>query len=330
MLRFVIRRVLSGLLMLLALTIVTYAVFFTIPENPGTYLTGIRTTPAKLAAADKVLGVDKPVYVQYLRFLRGLLEGHLGNSYASQEPVATIIRQALPVTASIVLGGALLMVVVALVIGIGSALHPHTLLDRTLNTLIMCGVALHPLVVGLLLQSVFVYSIPLAPAGGYCSLTGPGACGFQEWAAHLLLPWITFMLFLLPLYARVIRARVLDLMQQPHVAVARAKGASEREVIRWHVLRLLVPTLATMLALDVSTSLMAAIYIEAAFNLPGIGTQALTAQVGFNGLDLPVIVGIVTVVATTVIVLNVVADIVAARADPRIVIARDPGSTLKT
>jgi len=330
MLAFVIRRVLSGVLMFLALTMITYAVFFTIPENPGTYITGIRTTPAALARADKVLGVDKPVYVQYLRFLKGILEGHLGNSYASQEPVTLIIKQALPVTASIVLGGVLLMVVVALVIGVGSALHPHTLLDRTLNTLIMCGVALHPLVVGLLLQSVFVYSIPLAPAGGYCNLTGPGSCGVQEWAAHLMLPWITFMLFLLPLYARVIRTRVLELLQQPHVAVARAKGASEREIIRWHVLRLLVPTMATMLALDVSTSLMAAIYIEAAFALPGIGTQALTAQVGFNGLDLPVIVGIVTVVATTVIVLNVVADIVAARADPRIVIARTPGSTLDT
>src|SRR5205823_5843443 len=161
-------------------------------------------------------------------------------SYASGTPVSSIIRAALPVTVSIVIGGAVLLVVTALLIGVGSALRPHTLFDRTLNGLIMCGVALHPLVVGLILQSVFVYTIPLA----------------------------------------------------------------------------------TMLAIDVSTSLMAAFYIEAAFALPGIGTQALQAQVGFLGLDLPVIVGVVTVVATAVIISNVVADIIAAKADPRIVVAR--------
>ena len=106
------------------------------------------------------------------------------------------------------------------------------------------------------------------------------------------------------------------------MAVARAKGASERQVLRRHVLWLLVPTLATMLAIDMSTALMAAIYIEAAFALPGLGTAALQAQQGALGFDLPVIVGVVTVIAVIVIVFNIVADIVAAWADPRIQPAR--------
>jgi peptide/nickel transport system permease protein len=297
-------------------------VFATVPADPGIYLTGVRTTPAQLKAADHALGVDHPIYIQYLHFVQGLLHGNFGNSYASGTPVSSIIRAALPVTAAIVIGGAVLLVVTALLIGVVSALRPHTLFDRTLNALIMCGVALHPLVVGLVLQSLFVYTIPLAPTSGYCPLMGSGSCGAHAWAAHLALPWITFMLFLLPLYARVIRTQVLGLLTQPHVVAARAKGASEARVLRLHVLPLLIPTLATMLAIDVSTSLMAAIYIEAAFALPGIGTQALQAQVGFLGLDLPVIVGVVTVVATAVIISNVVADIIAAKADPRIVVAR--------
>jgi peptide/nickel transport system permease protein len=322
MLLYAIRRLAAGALMIVLLTMITYVVFFQIPADPGKFLTGLFGTTAELKVADKKLGVDHPIYVQYYHYLIGLLHGQFGNSYASGQPVSAIIKSALPVTASIVVGGTILMVVAATIIGITSALRPHTALDRSLNVLIMAGVALHPLIVGLLLESLLVRTIPLAPAGGYCPATGPGACGVSNWASHLALPWITFALYLLPNYARVIRTRVLDILNQPHVMVARAKGASERGILRSQVLRLLVPTVVTMLAIDMSTALMAAIYIEATFALPGLGTTAIASQQGGLGFDLPVIVGIVTVVASTVIVFNIVADLVAAKADPRIVLAR--------
>ncbi|MGN6379741.1 MAG: ABC transporter permease [Gaiellales bacterium] len=322
MLLYALRRIVSGVVMILLLTMITYVVFFQIPADPGKFLTGERGTTAQLKAADKKLGVDHPIYVQYYHYVEGLIHGQLGTSYASGEPVSSIIRSALPVTASIVVGGAILMLAVAMVIGCMSALRPHTIFDRSVNSLIMFGVALHPLIVGLLLEALFVQTIPLAPSGGYCPASGPGACGTARWAGHLALPWLAFALFLLPNYARVIRTRVLDVLNQPHVMVARAKGASERQVLRSEVLPLLVPTIATMLAVDMSTALMAAIYIEAAFTLPGLGTQAIQAQTGAVGFDLPVIVGIVTVVASTVIVFNVIADLVAARADPRILLGR--------
>ena len=322
MLFYALRRLAAGALMIIVLTMITYVVFFQIPADPGKFLTGFFGTTAQLKVADKKLGVDHPIYVQYYHYLVGLLHGQFGNSYATGEPVSAIIRSALPVTASIVVGGTILMVAAATLIGIASALRPHTALDRSLNMLIMGGVALHPLVVGLLLEALLVQTIPLAPAGGYCPVAGPGSCGTQGWAAHLALPWITFALYLMPNYARVIRTRVLDILNQPHVMVARAKGASERGILRSQVLRLLVPTVATMLAIDMSTALMAAIYIEAAFSLPGLGTVAIQSQQGGVGFDLPVIVGIVTVVATTVIVFNIVADLVAAKADPRIALGR--------
>ncbi len=319
MLVYAIRRVVSGVGMIFALTLITFAVFFRIGADPGKFLTGLTGGPAALAAADRKLGADKPFWVQYFRFVNGLLHGQFGNSYATGAPVSSLLRAALPVTASVVVGGALLMLVAAVLLGFYSALHPHTAAERLLNMGTIAGVALHPLVVGLLLQAIFAEALPLAPAGGYCSLS---ACGDQRWAAHLALPWVTFAVYLLPNYARVIRVRALDILNQPHVSVARAKGASERQVLRRHVLWLLVPTIATMLAIDMSTALMAAIYIEAAFALPGLGTVALQAQTGGLGFDLPVIVGVVTVIAVTVIMFNIVADIVAAYADPRIQPAR--------
>jgi peptide/nickel transport system permease protein len=314
-LAYAIRRVLGGLAMIVALTLITYTIFFRIGADPGKFLTGLTGGPAALAAADRKLGADKPFWVQYFRFVTGLLHGQFGNSYATGAPVSDLLRAALPVTAAVVVGGVLLMLAAAVLLGFYSALHPHTAAERLLNMGTIAGVALHPLVVGLLLEAVFAEALPIAPAGGYCSIS---ACGDEHWAAHLVLPWITFALYLLPNYARVIRTRTLEILSQPHVAVARAKGASERTVLRRHVLWLLVPTLATMLAIDMSTALMAAIYIEAAFALPGLGTVALQAQTGGLGFDLPVIVGVVTVIAVVVIVFNIVADIVAAWADPRI------------
>lgn len=322
MARYIARRVLLGLLMILALSVVTYAIFFSVPADPGYFLTGWPTTPAKLAAADRQLGVDHPVYIQYLHFLQKLVTGHLGRSYQTGLPVTTMIRNALPATAAIVVGGAFLTVIAAVFLGTLSALRPHTLLDRSLNTLIMAGVALHPLLVGLILQHVFVYAIPIAPSGGYCPVIGAGSCSISGWAARLALPWLTFMLYLLPIYARVIRTRVLEVLDDAHVVTARAKGASDRRIMRVHVLPLLVPTVATMVAIDMSTALMSAIYIEAAFTIPGLGTMALQSQKGFLGIDLPVIVGVMMVVAVAVIVCNVVADIVAARADPRIAVGQ--------
>jgi peptide/nickel transport system permease protein len=144
----------------------------------------------------------------------------------------------------------------------------------------------------------------------------------MAWAAHLALPWITFALFLLPLYVRMVRARVLETLDEGHVVVARAKGASERGVVWSHVLPLVYPTLVAMLAMDAGAALIAAIYIEIVFGLPGLGSAAVQAQVGIVGLDLPVILGVITVVAAAVIVLNVIADVVAVRLDPRLELGR--------
>jgi peptide/nickel transport system permease protein len=318
---YTLRRLLTGVGLLLALTAVTYAIFFTIPEDPGRYLVGSpHPTTAELQAADRRLGVDQPIYVQYAKFVSLLLHGDLGRSYASGEPVREIITAALPVTASIVLGGGILVMLGALTLGVYCARRAHTAVDRIVSLLPLLGIALHPLAVGLLLRWAFAKHLHLAPASGYCGLIpAQGGCaGPFRWAEHLALPWITFALFLLPLYVRMVRTRVLETLADQHITVARAKGASEQTVARAHVLPLVMPSLLAMLAMDAGGSLAAAIYIDVAYALPGLGHQALSAQQGLIGLDLPVIVGVVTVVAVMIIVLNLVADLVAVRLDPRL------------
>jgi peptide/nickel transport system permease protein len=321
---YVVRRVASAVVLLFALSLVTYAIYFKIPSDPGLYIIGNpHPTPAQIQAANHKLGVDRPVIVQYLSFVDRLLHGNLGKSYATGEPVLSIIKEDAPVTASVVFGGAVLLLLTAIALGIVSAQRGHSRLDWVISTLPLLGIALHPLAVGLILRSAFSKHLQVAPGGGYCSLLGGGGCsGVEHWSSHLILPWVTFALFLLPLYARMVRTRVLETLDEPHVMVARGKGATERRVIGLHVMPLVLPSLAAMLAMDAGAALTAAIYIEVAFGLPGLGQTALFAQQGFVGFDLPVITGIVMAIAATVIALNAIADIIAVRLDPRLEIGR--------
>jgi peptide/nickel transport system permease protein len=321
---YVVRRVASAFLLLFVLSLVTYVIYFKIPSDPGLYIIGNpHPTPAQIQAANHKLGVDRPVIVQYLDFVGRLLHGDLGKSYATGEPVLEIIRSDAPVTASVVLGGAALLLVAAIGLGILSAQRGHTRLDWLISSLPLLGIALHPLAVGLILRSAFSKHLQVAPGGGYCSFFGGGGCsGPEHWASHLILPWVTFTLFLLPLYVRMVRTRVLETLDEPHVMVARGKGATERRVVGLHVMPLVLPSLAAMLAMDAGAALTAAIYIEVAFGLPGLGADALFAQQGFVGFDLPVITGIVMAIAAAVIALNAIADIVAVRLDPRLEIGR--------
>jgi peptide/nickel transport system permease protein len=321
---YVVRRVATAVGLLFALSLVTYAIYFKIPSDPGLYIIGNpHPTPAQIQAANHKLGVDRPVVVQYLDFVDRLLHGNLGKSYATGEPVLSIIRDSAPVTASVVFGGAVLLILAAVALGILSAQRGHTRLDWVVSSLPLLGIALHPLAVGLILRSAFSKHLQVAPGGGYCSLLGGGGCsGVEHWASHLVLPWVTFTLFLLPLYVRMVRTRVLETLDEPHVMVARGKGATERRVIGMHVMPLVLPSLAAMLAMDAGAALTAAIYIEVAFGLPGLGQTALFAQQGLIGFDLPVITGIVVVIAGTVIALNAIADIIAVRLDPRLELGR--------
>ena len=228
-----------------------------------------------------------------------------------------IIKDAAPVTASLVFGGAILWMLIAVPIGILSALRPRSLLDRSAMVFVLIGISAHPVWIGLILIYFVGYKAGLTPLGGYCDMINPSTdCGGPiEWAHSLILPWITFAILFAALYVRMIRANVLEAMNEDYVRTARAKGAPEWLVMRSHVLRNAMLPVVTMLGMDIGVALGGAIFTEAVFGLPGLGRSALQALEGF---DLPAVMGIVVFATICVIVFNLFVDLLYAIIDPRI------------
>jgi peptide/nickel transport system permease protein len=318
MFRYLIRRLLWAAMLFLVITVVTYVIFFIIPVNPAKQSCGQRATPTCIALARKNLGLDKPIYIQYLRFLkRMVLHADLGRSYVTRLPVRQTVLTAAPVTASLVFGGAVLWMLIALPIGILSALKPRSLLDRLSMVGVLVGISAHPVWIGLILSYVFGFKLKLFPLVNYCDFINPSTdCGGPvQWAYHMVLPWVTFSILFAALYVRMIRANVIEASNEDYVRTARAKGAPEWLVIRSHILRNALLPVVTMLGMDIGAALGGAIFTETIFNLPGLGNTALLS---INQFDLPVTQGIVVFGTLSIIVFNLLVDLLYAVIDPRI------------
>jgi peptide/nickel transport system permease protein len=327
MYRYLIRRFFWAGVMFLAVTVVSYIIFFLVPAEPARLICGAQCPPDQVERVRKEVGLDDPVYVQYLRFVGGLMPvdlsplhlktPSLGNSYATRQPVNDIIKSAAPITASLVFGGAILWMLVAVPIGVLSALRPRSLLDRAAMVFVLIGISAHPVWIGLILIYFVGYRAGLTPLGGYCDMVNPSTdCGGPvEWAHALVLPWITFAILFAALYVRMIRANVLEALNEDYVRTARAKGAPEWLVMRSHVMRNAMLPVVTMLGMDVGLALGGAVFTETVYGLPGLGKRALEALEGF---DLPAVMGIVVFATICVIVFNLIVDLLYAVIDPRI------------
>src|SRR5215218_3670883 len=289
MLQYLIRRLLWACVLFIVITMVAYVIFFIIPVNPAALACGQRATPACIKNATDNLGLDKPVYVQYGRFLYKLVVHHdLGKSYFNRQSVNQTVMNAAPVTASLVLGGAVLWMLIA-----------------------------HPVWIGLILSYTVGFRLGWAPITGYCDFFNPTtSCGGpMQWAWHMILPWITFAVLFAALYVRMIRANVMETSNEDYVRTARAKGAPEHVVIRSHILRNALLPVVTMLGMDIGVALGGAIFTETIFALPGLGQTALVAITNF---DLPTVQGVVVFATIAIIVFNLVVDLLYAVIDPRI------------
>jgi peptide/nickel transport system permease protein len=326
---YVVRRVLWAVFLCFVLTIVTYLIFFQIPADPARYLVQAQASPAsdlsiQLEAARKELGVDKPIYVQYGRFLKRIVRLDLGTSYSrfrtrDERSVNDMLKEAAPVTISLFFGATLVYLLIALPLGTLGALYPGSLLDRLILIFVLLGISAHPLIVGFFLRQTFAYQWRILPYGGYCPLVGETACGGPvDWAQHLVLPWVTFALLFAALYTRMTRAGVLDVLAEHWVRTARAKGAAEERVMRAHVLRNAMLPIVTMIGMDLGFGFASAIFVEEVFGLPGLGSMAIDALRGSIGFDLPAITGVVLVVSFAIVIINLVVDMVYAWLDPRI------------
>jgi peptide/nickel transport system permease protein len=327
--RYLVRRILWAFVLFIAVTMVSYTIFFLVPAEPARLVAGPQAPPDAVERARKFLHLDDPIWKQYLRFLHALspvtFDGarpevktpSLGRSFATRQEVNKIVKAAAPVTISLVIGGAILWMLIALPVGILSALRPRSLLDRGAMVFVLIGISAHPVWLGLLLSYFVGYRLGLTPLGGYCDLVNPATdCGGPvQWAHAMILPWITFAILFAALYVRMIRANVMEAMNEDYVRTARAKGASESIVMRSHVLRNAMLPVVTMLGMDIGLALGGAIFTESVFGLPGIGR---TAVVALEGFDLPTVQGIVVFATVAIIVFNLAVDLLYAVIDPRI------------
>jgi len=318
--RFLIRRILTGIVVLWLVASGAFFLFFARPVNTVAHqLAGRAATPQVINEVIRNLGLNQPIMVQYWHFIDGLLHFNLGYSYFTQQSVNTMLQQDLPPTASVVIGGVILWLIAGLAVGIVSATRARSLFDRFSAVAVLIGISLPTFVVGeLLLLIVFV---PLNQHGFHWiqdQWVSPSTAGVGPWIGHMVLPWITLATVQAAIYTRLTRGQLLDVLGEDYMRMARAKGLSERRVIFRHGVRAALTPVVSQLGVDIGQLLGGVIVVETVFGLNGLG------QVSVQAIDtdnLPVIIGFVVLAAAFVVVANIIVDLVYALLDPRVRIA---------
>ena len=320
MIRFIIRRLIYLVFVLLIITLLTYVIFFAgNPDNIATRYAGRDASVQAIRDATIRLGLNHGFWYQYWHYLVGLLHGNFGLDFQNAVPINSEIARAVPVTASLVLGAAVLWLAIGIPIGIMSATHPRTVRDRVGTTFALTFLSMPTFVLGLLLLLVFYYYLTVAgfswfPAAGYVPITQSPV----QWAVHLILPWFTLALVQAAVYTRLIRGSLLDVLGEDYIRTARAKGLSRRTVIYKRGVRAALTPVVTQLGIDVGVLLAGAFVTERVFGLTGLGQLALNA---IENSDLPVVAAVVVLAASFIVVMNTLVDIVYALLDPRVRLA---------
>jgi peptide/nickel transport system permease protein len=324
MLRYIIRRLLWVVVLLFAISILTFGMFYLLPGDPAAQAVPKGATPETLAQVRHRMGLDQPVLIQYRNFLHGPdLVGNgkasgvlnwppnLGYSFRNEQPVLQTILDRLPVTASLAIGSAFFWLIIGIPIGILAALRPRSLRDRAAMGFALFGVSMPVFLLGIGLLYIFYFKLHWSPAPSYV----PFKQNPLQWANHLFLAWITIALGTAALYTRMVRGNMMEVAGEDYVRTARAKGLTERRVVGKHILRSSLTPVVTMLGLDIGVLLGGAIVTERVFGLPGVGATTIQA-IADN--DLPVIQGVVLFAAFFVVTFNLIVDVVYAALDPRV------------
>ncbi len=314
---FLIRRILSGIVVIYVVASLTFFLFFRAipPLDVARMLAGKAATPVQLADVARTHGLDLPWYTQYGHYLWRLLHGDLGFSYYSQEPVTTIIKQGLPATLSLVIGGVMLWLIAGLGVGILSATRPRTLFDRASTMSVLAFVSAPTFVIGQLL--ILVVFVPLSQHGFTWITTGynPISQGFSSWVGALILPWITLAVVQAAVYTRLSRGSLLDTLGEDYIRTARAKGLSERRVLYRHAVRAAMTPVVSQLGVDVGYLLGGVVVVEQVFGMQGIGQTTVQAITQGDG---QLVLGFVIIATVFVVVANLVVDMAYASLDPRV------------
>src|SRR6266702_8165094 len=317
---FVVRRTIGLVLVLFAITVMTFLIFFATPGvDPSRQLAGRNPTPETIAAIKHQFGLDRPLPIRYLLMMKRLFISRDLVSYGNQAlKVVPAITSAAPVTFSLVFGAAVIWVIFSILTGLLAVVFKGTVIDPLLMILALIGISMPVFWLGEVanlltqdrLHNTFLFS--WVPPLGYTPLTqNPG-----QWFLHLVIPWLTLSVLYIGFYARVLRANLLEVGNEDYVRPARAKGLSERRVLIKHMLRTSMITFVSLFGLDFGVLVGGgALLTEVVFGLPGVGRLTYNSLVS---LDLPVIMATVIYGAFFITIAHALVDIVYARLDPRI------------
>ena len=310
--RFIGRRLLMVIPVLWGVSFFTFVAMNALPGSAAQSLLGPNATPQEVARFEAQLGLDQPFFERYWDWLTGVLHGDLGTSLASGASVSSILLDALPVTAELILVAIVVALLVAIPLALLAARRPNGIADRAGLFLSMVGLSIANYVLALVLVYIFAVKLRWLPAMGW---TTPGEDLGQNLRC-LVLPAVSIGLPLLCFYTRLLRADLLEQMQgEDYVVTARAKGAGPWRVLVHHALRNSTFGLITIVALNLGTLLGGAVIVEQIFQIPGVGRAMLSA---IDNRDIPVVTGAVLVFAVIVVLANLVADILYSVLDPRI------------
>ncbi len=299
------------LLTLLLVSLLVFVVVRVLPGDPALIMLGIEASPDAVARMREMLGLDRPVPVQYAEWASRAVLGDLGRSIQYDVPVAGLIASRLSVTLPLTIMAAALMVMAAIPLGIFAATRHRRWGDYAAMTLSQVGIAVPGFWAGLLLILLFSVKLGWFQAGGF---DGWGQ-GVGRALKSLLLPAVALGLFQFAVLARTTRSALLEVLREEYVKTARAKGVAERAVIFRHALKNAMIPILTVAGVQLGQLMAGSIILESVFYLPGLGRLALGA---ISARDLPVVQGVVLAVASAIVVLNAAVDILYGVLDPRI------------
>ena len=309
MIRFIVRRLFAAVFVMIAVTIITF-VLLAATGNQAARLAGKNATAAQIHQISVQYGLDKPIYVQYVKTMKNIFTGK-AYSYTQNINVLQEVGHDFPATLSLAFGAGIIWLAISILFGTVAAVYAGRYADRILTILSMAGVSFPPFFLGAIFLYFLGYKLNWFPLGGYTSLNHP-----WEWFKHLVLPWATLSILFIGFYSRVLRSTILDNTNEDYVRTAHAKGLSDGQVLRRHTLRNSMIPIISLWGLDMGQLLGGgAILTESVFNLQGVGQLAATA---IQNLDVITIMVIVILTAFAVVLLAAVVDVVYALLDPRI------------
>ncbi|TCJ06281.1 ABC transporter permease [Cytobacillus praedii] len=312
MLRFLLNRLGQSVVLLLIVTVITFFLINLAPGGPASTMR-MEASPEERQAMIEKLGLDQPIYVRYIDWITHAVQGDLGISFTSSEPVIQRISERLPYTIELTVFTIVISVIVGILLGVLSAIKRGKAQDHIINFMSVIGLSVPAFWLGLMLILLFSITLGWLPSSG----VGSRGADFDLWGwiSHLILPVLILTTTVLPNIVRFTRSSMLEVISQNYIRTVRAKGAKESIVLYVHALRNALIPVVTIIGVLIPRLLSGAVITEAIFGWTGIGTLIIEAA---RGRDYPLVMGVTVMITIVVVVCNLFVDLVYSRIDPRV------------